>query len=87
MLAIVPTTPTVAATGFTTFRAPLFGMDGDTTANRLVGSRRDPEKDHILRICGQSPKIGNGTTLYRATAFRLLKNLLATNFCPHCLLQ
>jgi hypothetical protein len=35
MLAIVPTMPTVAATGLTTFRAPLFGMGEDTT-------RRDP---------------------------------------------
>jgi hypothetical protein len=26
MLAIVPKTPTAAATGFTTFRAPLFGI-------------------------------------------------------------
>jgi len=31
ILAIVPRTPTVAATGFTTFRAPLFGMGEDTT--------------------------------------------------------
>ena len=31
MLAIVPRMPTVAATGLTTFRAPLFGMGEDTT--------------------------------------------------------
>src|ERR1700691_3563862 len=31
MLAIVPRMPTVAATGLTTFSAPLFGMGEDTT--------------------------------------------------------
>jgi hypothetical protein len=36
MLAIVPRMPTVAATGFTTFRAPLFGMGKDTTVPSLL---------------------------------------------------
>jgi hypothetical protein len=31
MLAIVPKMPTVAATGLTTFRAPVFAMGADTT--------------------------------------------------------
>ncbi len=31
MLAIVPRMPTVAATGFSTFRAPLLGIVPDTT--------------------------------------------------------
>ena len=35
MLAIVPRMPTVAATGLTTFRAPVFAMGADTTVRRL----------------------------------------------------
>ena len=34
MLAIVPRMPTVAATGLTTFRAPVFAMGADTTVPR-----------------------------------------------------
>jgi hypothetical protein len=37
MLAIVPRMPTVAATGFTTFLAPLFAMGPDTTAHVRAG--------------------------------------------------
>jgi hypothetical protein len=37
MLAIVPRMPTVAATGFTTFLAPLFAMGADTTARVRAG--------------------------------------------------
>ena len=43
MLAIVPRMPTVAATGLTTFRAPLFGMGEDTTvpgSSRVVLARQ-----------------------------------------------
>ena len=32
MLAIVPRMPTAAATGFTTFRAPVFAMGADYSA-------------------------------------------------------